>query len=117
MVCGHLIATFLRVRCSVRKMSILRPFLSRAIRQGRLTVVAPDGSREVFGQPAAGFPEVAIRFTSHKGMRRILLDPRPAARAAERRLGNEVSVSVDPGGRRIIKKIDLKNKTMISDNT
>src|SRR3546814_2464413 len=71
MVCGHLIATFLRVRCSVRKMSILRPFLSRAIRQGRLTVVAPDGSREVFGQPAAGFPEVAIRFTSRKGMRRI----------------------------------------------
>ena len=63
-------------------MSILRPFLSRAIRQGRLTVVAPDGSREVFGQPAAGFTEVAIRFTSRKGMRRILLDPRLGAAEA-----------------------------------
>src|SRR3546814_17270978 len=82
MVCGHLIATFSRADCSVRKMSILRPFLSRAIRQGRLTVVAPDGSCEAFGQPAAGFPEGAIRFPSRKGMPRILLDPRHGAAEA-----------------------------------
>ena len=63
-------------------MSILRPFLSRVIRQGRLTVLAPDGSQEEFGQPAPGFPSVIIRFTSRRGMRRIILDPRLGAAEA-----------------------------------
>ena len=63
-------------------MSILRPFLSRVIHQGRLTIVAPDGAREEFGQSAPGFPEVAVRFTSRKGMRRIILDPRLGAAEA-----------------------------------
>lgn len=63
-------------------MSILRPFLSRIVRQGRLIVVAPDGAREEYGQPAPGFPEVIIRFTSRKGMRRIILDPRLGAAEA-----------------------------------
>ncbi len=63
-------------------MSILRPFLSRVIRQGRLTVILPDGTREDYGQPADGFPDVAIRFASRKGMRRILLDPRLGAAEA-----------------------------------
>ncbi len=63
-------------------MSILRPFLSRVIRQGRLTVLAPDGSQEEFGQPALGFPNVTIRFTSRRGMRRIILDPRLGAAEA-----------------------------------
>ena len=57
-------------------MSILRPFLSRVVRKGRLTVVAPGGAREAFGEPAPGYPDVTIRFTSRRGMRRILLDPR-----------------------------------------
>ena len=47
-----------------------------------MTVVAPDGAREDFGQPADGFPDVTIRFTSSKGMRRILLDPRLGAAEA-----------------------------------
>src|SRR3546814_10013221 len=63
-------------------MSILRPFLARIIRQGRLTVVAPDGGEEHFGAPAPGFPEVAIRFVSRKAMRRIILDPRLGAAEA-----------------------------------
>ena len=63
-------------------MSILRPFLSRVIHQGRLTIVAPDGAREEFGQSAPGFPEVTVRFTSRKGMRRIILDPRLGAAEA-----------------------------------
>ncbi|HWW55945.1 MAG TPA: cyclopropane-fatty-acyl-phospholipid synthase family protein [Sphingopyxis sp.] len=63
-------------------MSILRPFLSRVIHQGRLTVVAPDGAREEFGEPQPGFPEVTIRFTSRQGMRRIILDPRLGAAEA-----------------------------------
>src|SRR3546814_11429659 len=104
MVCGHLIATFSRADCSVRKMSILRPFLSRAIRQGRLTVVAPDGSCEAFGQPAAGFPEVAIRFTSRKGMRRILLEPRPGA--AEAFMDGEMEL-VEGDSRELIASIQM----------
>ncbi|WP_210727538.1 cyclopropane-fatty-acyl-phospholipid synthase family protein [Sphingopyxis sp. PAMC25046] len=63
-------------------MSILRPFLSRIIRQGRLVVVAPDGSREEYGLPADGLPNVTIRFTSRKGMHRIILDPRLGAAEA-----------------------------------
>jgi cyclopropane-fatty-acyl-phospholipid synthase len=63
-------------------MSILRPFLSRVIHQGRLTIVAPDGAREEFGRPAPGFPEVTVRFNSRKGMRRIILDPRLGAAEA-----------------------------------
>jgi len=63
-------------------MSILHPFLSRVIRHGQLTVIAPDGSREVFGAPATGFPDVTVRFATRKGMRRIILDPRLGAAEA-----------------------------------
>lgn len=56
-------------------MSILRPFLSRVIRQGRLTVIASDGGSETFGAPADGFPDVTIRFATRRAMRRILFDP------------------------------------------
>lgn len=60
-------------------MSILRPFLSRVVRHGRLTVVDPDGGTEHFGEPAPGFPEVSVRFTTRRAMRRIILDPRLGA--------------------------------------
>jgi cyclopropane-fatty-acyl-phospholipid synthase len=60
-------------------MSILSPFLSRVVRQGRLTVIAPDGAEEHFGTPAPGFPEIALRFTTRAAMRRIILDPRLGA--------------------------------------
>ncbi len=60
-------------------MSILAPFLSRVIRQGRLTVIYPNGREEYFGTPAPGFPDVTIRFTNRRAMRRILLDPRLGA--------------------------------------
>lgn len=63
-------------------MSILRPFLSRVIRQGLLTVVAPDGAHEVYGQSAPGFPDITIRFARRRGMRRIILDPRLGAAEA-----------------------------------
>ena len=63
-------------------MSILAPFLSRVVRQGRLTVIAPDGAEEHFGTPAPGFPELTLRFASRAGMRRIILDPRLGAAEA-----------------------------------
>ncbi|UKK84031.1 cyclopropane-fatty-acyl-phospholipid synthase family protein [Sphingopyxis sp. BSN-002] len=60
-------------------MSILHPFLSRVIRKGRLTVIDPDGTAEHFGEPAAGFPEVSVRFVTRTAMRRVILDPRLGA--------------------------------------
>ena len=63
-------------------MSILRPFLSRVVRHGRLTVVDPDGAAEHFGEPAPGFPEVSVRFTTRRAMRRVILDPRLGAAEA-----------------------------------
>jgi len=66
----------------VADMSILSPFLSRVVRQGRLTVIAPDGAEEHFGTPAPGFPELTLRFATRAGMRRIILDPRLGAAEA-----------------------------------
>ncbi len=66
----------------VADMSILAPFLSRVVRQGRLTVIAPDGAEEHFGTPTPGFPELTLRFASRAGMRRIILDPRLGAAEA-----------------------------------
>ena len=60
-------------------MSILRPFLARVVRYGRLTVTDPDGGVEIFGEPAPGFPEVSVRFTTRRAMRRLILDPRLGA--------------------------------------
>jgi len=60
-------------------MSILRPFLSRVIRHGRLTVIDPDGGTEQFGEPTPGFPEVVVRFATRAAMRRVILDPRLGA--------------------------------------
>lgn len=60
-------------------MSILSPFLSRVIRHGRLTVIDPNGRVDSFGAPAPGYPEVTIRFTTRRAMRRVILDPRLGA--------------------------------------
>ena len=60
-------------------MSILRPFLTRVVRRGRLTVVMPDGREERFGEPESGFPEVTVRFRNRRAMRRIIFDPRLGA--------------------------------------
>ena len=50
--------------------------LAGLIRQGTLAVTHASGARRSFGVPAAGFPEVAIRFTDARAARDILLDPR-----------------------------------------
>lgn len=60
-------------------MSILHPFLSRVIKKGQLTIIAPDGDEEIFGKPATGFPNLRVRFTNKKAMRNVILDPRLGA--------------------------------------
>lgn len=58
---------------------LIAKFLGRVVKQGRLQVAFADGETMAFGAPAAGFPEVAIRFTDRKVPRDILLDPRIGA--------------------------------------
>lgn len=60
-------------------MSILRPFLSRLVRNGRLTVIGPGGEAEHFGKPAPDVPDVTVRFASRRAMRRVVLEPRLGA--------------------------------------
>ncbi len=59
--------------------SLINQFLSSVIKQGQLTVTMPSGERHVLGEPADGFPNVAVRLTDNKVARDILLDPRLGA--------------------------------------
>ncbi len=59
--------------------SLINQFLSSVIKRGQLTVTMPSGERHVLGQPAEGFPDVAVRLTDNKVARDILLDPRLGA--------------------------------------
>lgn len=60
-------------------MSILGRFLGSVVKRGSIAVIHPDGSTEKFGQPEAGFPDVAVRLADKGVMRQILLDPRLGA--------------------------------------
>jgi len=51
---------------------LLTGFLDRAITQGTLTLVLPDGTRHRSG---SGMPQITARITSPKALRRIALDP------------------------------------------
>ncbi len=61
---------------------LLSRFLRSIVEQGRLEVQYADGETARFGQPADGFPDVAIRLTDRKVPRDILLDPRIGAAEA-----------------------------------
>lgn len=54
-------------------------FLGSIIKQGVLSVTMPSGKVYTLGEPAEGFPEVAIRLADSKVARDILLDPRLGA--------------------------------------
>lgn len=62
--------------------SLFRKFLERGVTQGRLGVVYADGSADVFGAPAPGFPEIVIRLTDDRVPRDVVLDPRLGAAEA-----------------------------------
>lgn len=59
--------------------SLFDKVIGRAIKSGQLTVVHADDRRAQFGEPAPGFPDVAVRFTDARAVRDILLDPRLGA--------------------------------------
>jgi len=53
--------------------------LSGIVKKGVLELTYADGRLVTFGSPAAGFPEVAIRFTDRRVPRDIISDPRLGA--------------------------------------
>lgn len=55
--------------------SLFDKIIGRAITSGRLTVIHADGRRAEFGEPAPGYPNVAVRFSDDRVARDILLDP------------------------------------------
>ena len=55
---------------------LLAGFLARRVEQGSLSVAFADGTRRSFGEPAPGFPEVAIRFADAQVARDMLRDIR-----------------------------------------
>lgn len=55
--------------------TILNQFLSRSVRRGRLGVVFADGSASTFGEAAAGYPDIVIRFADRRVPLDILRDP------------------------------------------
>ncbi len=55
---------------------ILSKMLTRTVTQGKLTVTYADGTRQDFGSPAPGFPEIAIRLTDSRVPSDILKDLR-----------------------------------------
>jgi len=59
--------------------SLIDRFLGSVVRKGRLTIAMPSGSSRTFGQPAEGFPEVAVRLADNRVMRDILMHPRLGA--------------------------------------
>ena len=58
---------------------LLNRFLHRGIKRGRLEVTYASGQAVSFGEPAEGFPEVALRFADARVPRDIVLDPRLGA--------------------------------------
>jgi cyclopropane-fatty-acyl-phospholipid synthase len=52
---------------------------SRLLKHGTLEVTYASGEKAVYGKPADGFPDVAVRFTDSKVPRNVMLDPRLGA--------------------------------------
>ena len=53
--------------------------MTRLIRRGTLKVTYASGDSSTYGEPAQGYPDVAVRFTDGKVGRDIVLDPRLGA--------------------------------------
>lgn len=61
---------------------LLDKFLVRNVAKGRLGVVFADGSDKTYGEAAAGYPDIVVRFADNSVPRDILMDPRLGAAEA-----------------------------------
>lgn len=62
--------------------ALVSRYLSSIVKRGTLNVSFADGTQSVFGNPAAGFPNVALVFADKAVPRDIILDPRLGAAEA-----------------------------------
>ena len=62
--------------------ALVSRYLASIIKRGTLAVSFADSTSRTFGSPAAGFPDVAIRFADRGVPRDIILDPRLGAAEA-----------------------------------
>ena len=56
-------------------MNPLDPILRRYVRRGRLTVETAGGKQRTYGEPAAGFPQVAVRFADRRAELAVTRNP------------------------------------------
>ncbi|MEL6541495.1 MAG: cyclopropane-fatty-acyl-phospholipid synthase family protein [Pseudomonadota bacterium] len=61
---------------------LLKKFLAKGVKHGRLGVVFADGSSSVYGEEVDGFPEVVVRLADPRVPRDIIMDPRLGAAEA-----------------------------------
>ena len=59
--------------------ALIDKFLGSVVKRGRLQITMPGGQQYTLGEPAAGFPEIAIRLSDAKVARDVLLNPRLGA--------------------------------------
>jgi cyclopropane-fatty-acyl-phospholipid synthase len=59
-----------------KALALLERILSGRINHGTLTIFNNKGESQIFGNPAAGWPDVILRLNAANAERRILLDPR-----------------------------------------
>jgi cyclopropane-fatty-acyl-phospholipid synthase len=57
-------------------LALLERILSGRIHHGTLTIFNHQGESQIFGNPAAGWPDVILRLNAANAERRILLNPR-----------------------------------------
>jgi cyclopropane-fatty-acyl-phospholipid synthase len=74
-------------------MALLDRLLHGKIRQGRLTIVSPDGNSTHYGTATAGWPSITLRLNSARASRRIMLNPRLGM--GEAYMDGDVSVDGD----------------------
>jgi cyclopropane-fatty-acyl-phospholipid synthase len=56
-------------------MTLFDRFLTTAVKRGTLTIIDHKGAAKTFGQAAAGWPDVTLRFTDARVPRDIVLQP------------------------------------------
>ena len=62
--------------------TLVSRYLASIVRQGTLKITFADGTQREFGDPAPGFPDVALTFIDSRVPREIVLDPRLGAAEA-----------------------------------
>ena len=61
---------------------LFNTFLKKGVKKGRLGVVYADGTSDVYGEAAEGYPEIVVRMADDRVPRDVIMDPRLGAAEA-----------------------------------